>query len=644
MGRALALLAALWMGTADAQMLGPDVQSAMDANGSVRVMVLLKSPDGGSGAAGRRRTMHVAQRNVLQRLGKDFVAAHQYAAVPALAGTVTPAGLAALLASPEVERVDVDRGGAGALSDSVPQIHADVVQDVYGFDGSGVTVAVLDTGFDSHHPDLAGALAGEQCFCSGGGGCCPDGSATQSGTGAAEDDHYHGTHVSGIITSDGVVASRGVAPGAKIVAVKVLDKNDEFCCTSDIVAGLDWIIDNRPDVTVVNMSLCTFATYAGDCDTANASTMALASAIDTLTANGVSVFAASCNDGLPDAMGAPACVAQAISVGAVTKTDVVAAFSNSGPTLDLLAPGVGIVSDVTGGGVQALTGTSMASPHAAGTAALLRQAFPSLTPAALLTALTSTGVPLTDPKNGLTTPRVDAEAALLSLSGCGDGVVDASEGCDDGNYLNGDGCSSTCRIEPCWVCTGQPSSCALAPHTGCAAAPKSFAFVMDDATEARRQVSWKWLQGSLTVGELGDPRKTSGYALCMFDESGGIPSFALRATAPAGPCAGGTTCWKPVGKAANPSGYRYRNKDLTPDGVFKLLLRTEDDGTGSIVFKAKGGLLGLPGPVSTDHYFNQDGNVIVQLIRGDTGACWEADYDAGVTRRNSGKRFRASIP
>jgi subtilisin family serine protease len=165
------------------------------------------------------------------------------------------------------------------------------------------------------------------------------------------------------------------------------------------------------------MSLCTFATFAGDCDNATAFTMAFASAVNALISNGVSVFASSCNSGLPTRMGAPACVANTISVGAVDDGDNVAAFSNSSPTLDLLAPGVGVIAAGIGGGISTFTGTSMASPHAAGTAALLLEAYPGLSPADILNALKGTGVMRVDPKNGLSHPRIDAEAAFLSLNG-----------------------------------------------------------------------------------------------------------------------------------------------------------------------------------------------------------------------------------
>ena len=163
-----------------------------------------------------------------------------------------------------------------------------------GFNGQGVTVAILDSGVDTDHPDLADDLDGQACFCSslsGEGGCCPNGLSSQTGPGAAEDDHGHGSNVAGIVTSNGVRAHAGVAPKAKIVAIKVIDRNNRFCCSSDVLAGLDWILTNRPDVDIVNMSLGTFTTYSGDCDGASATTMAFSSAINALRATGVLSFA-----------------------------------------------------------------------------------------------------------------------------------------------------------------------------------------------------------------------------------------------------------------------------------------------------------------------------------------------------------------
>jgi len=409
---------------ASAQNVGAGVEEALDAQGSVRVLVALEAPlEATPSLVAKRASLRAMQSDVLRRMAPhEFELAHRYQSVPAVAGWVTREGLVRLLADPNVVRVDLDAPGSGELAQSVPLIGADVLQQLDGLTGAGVTVAVLDSGIDRHHPDLMDALVGEACFCSGGGGCCPDGAATQLGPGAALDDHFHGTHVSSILSGDGNVASVGVAPASEIVSVKVLDRNNRFCCSSDVVAGLDWIITNRPDVRIVNMSLGTFATFAGDCDAETAFTMAFADAIDTLTENGVAVFAASGNTSDADLMKAPGCVANAISVGAVDKGRNVAAFSGGGLSLDLLAPGVNIAAARRGGGVRVLSGTSMATPHAAAAAALLLEAQPRLGPASLLAALVDTGDLLTDPRNGLSHPLINAEAAFLSLEVCDDGI------------------------------------------------------------------------------------------------------------------------------------------------------------------------------------------------------------------------------
>src|SRR5262249_15238391 len=154
---------------------------------------------------------------------------------------------------------------------------------------------------------------------------------------------------------------------------------------------LDWVIDVHPEVRAVNMSLCAPPVSAVACDTASAANIAMASAIDTLTAAGTRVFVASCNAGLADAIGSPACIRNAVAVGAVDSGAATAAFSNSSEDLALLAPGVDITAAWIGGGTAALSGTSMATPHAAGVAALLHEARPGLTSTALLQALAATG-------------------------------------------------------------------------------------------------------------------------------------------------------------------------------------------------------------------------------------------------------------
>lgn len=407
---------------ADASVVGRSLQLKLAREGEARVIVAFR-PRQGSPA------VQAIRQRVLGRLEpvKGFRPTAAWKTVPAIAATVTSDTLARLARDPEVLRIDLDEGGRGGDAESLPLIRGDAAHAA-GFTGRGVTVAVLDTGIDRAHPDLADAITGEQCFVTPNG--CPNRASQQAGAGSATDAHGHGTNVAGIVTSNGTVAPIGVAPDASIVAVRVMDRDNGFQTISQIVSGLDWIAVNRPDVRVVNMSLGTFQRFAGNCDGANAGTVALASAVAALRARGVTVFASSLNDAQPASMTAPACLSGVIAVGAVydsalgpitypnicvdhvTAADRVTCFSNGGSELDLLAPGALIASTGRGGGVSTFAGTSQASPHAAGAAALLLQRDANLTPDSIESTLETTGVPITDARNGRTTPRIDLAAAL----------------------------------------------------------------------------------------------------------------------------------------------------------------------------------------------------------------------------------------
>jgi subtilisin family serine protease len=344
----------------------------------------------------------------------ELTVARRFEAVPALAAVVHGEEALLRLASlPGVRRIDLDVGGTGDLAQTVPRIGADR-RRLIGNAGDGVVVGVLDTGIDDTHPDLAGVVTAEACFGNRGGpagtGFCPDGSARQAGPGAARDDAGHGTHVSGIVASRGRVSAPGVAPGAALVGVKVMDNCSFAGCFyffSEVVAGLDYILANPGlGVKAINMSLGTGALFSGACDNAAAFTIAGAAAVNALRAQGVITFASAGNNGSGAQMSAPACLSNVVSVGAVNNQDVVAGFSNSNATTDVFAPGVGVVSDRIGGGTLAASGTSMASPHAAGCAALLVQAADAAAPAAIEARLKASPVTVTDPKNGLTFPRI----------------------------------------------------------------------------------------------------------------------------------------------------------------------------------------------------------------------------------------------
>lgn len=403
--------------------VGADVFTVLRDEGAANVVIALNPPPAVQAlvpnVAQLRNEVAQVQSRVLAAVdARTFQSQHQFRAVPALAGTITDeAALRALAAHPDVRRIDLDVGGTGSLAASVPLIGADR-WGATGIGGAGVVVAVLDSGIDTDHPDLADAVIAQACFLVS---LCPNGSDRQVGPGAAEDDAGHGSHVSGIIAANGVVTAPGVAPDVQIVAVKVLDNCSFSGCFffSSIVAALDYLITDRPDVQVINMSLGTFALYDGDCDAADASNIAAGAAIDTLRSRGVIAFASAGNNGSSTRISSPACLRNVIAVGATDINDSVWPQANTNAATDILAPGVAIRSAGIDGGTIQSSGTSMAAPHAAGCAALFIQSGVAVTPDQIEARLEASPIRVTDPSNGLTFPRIDCspaapEAAALS--------------------------------------------------------------------------------------------------------------------------------------------------------------------------------------------------------------------------------------
>ena len=416
---------------ASAQEAGIQVFRALRAQPSVRVVVALREPEGGAQLSARSRRIRETRNRVFFDIEPaEFDMKYEWNHVSAVAGDVNAAGLAKLLRDPNVLRVDVDVPGHIATSESATQIRATELHSS-GITGAGILVAVLDTGIDSGHSDLADDLVAEQCFCenAGGSGCCPSGGTSESGPGSARDEHGHGTHVSGIISGSGGVAPRGIAPDAKIVAIRVLDRDGIASGTAQVVSGLDYLLSSQPDVKVANFSLGFSVLFSGQCDSSASFTIAFAQAINALKARGTMVLASSLNTGSASEIGLPACVGSAVAVGAVydgnvgsvtfgsctdstTSADQVTCFSNSNALVDVVAPGGATTSTGIGGGLATWFGTSQACPHAAGAAALLFQAKPSLSVDQVLNALKATGIVVTDGKNGMSFPRIDVAAAL----------------------------------------------------------------------------------------------------------------------------------------------------------------------------------------------------------------------------------------
>jgi subtilisin family serine protease len=405
----LGLTALLFLATpAFAGIVNRDVEREVRERGSARVIVMMRD-------------------DAMPSLtSDDFTLTTRWHAVTGFAGVARASAIAKLESDPNVASVELDLPGGAQLAQSVPMIGGDVVHAM-GYTGN-VTVAILDSGIDLTHPDLADSIVDQQCFCSS--GCCPNGQSTQSGSGAARDEDGHGTNVAGIIASKGRIASIGVAPGVKIVAVRVLDKNNRFSGLSQIISGLQWVLDNHPEVRVINASLGTDQLFSGYCD---GQSPAMAHIVDQLRAHGTMLFVSSGNQASSTSMGSPACVQNTISVGAVydgddgsvtfpqvctdatTHADQITCFTNSNSTLDLLGPGAVITSTGLGGGLSSYIGTSQATPHCAGAAAILLTIRPSLTADEVETILKTTGRPLVDSRNAAVIPRLNLLAAVQSV-------------------------------------------------------------------------------------------------------------------------------------------------------------------------------------------------------------------------------------
>ena len=211
-----------------------------------------------------------------------------------------------------------------------------------------------------------------------------------------------------------------------------MDSNNSFSAASIILAGLDYVINELPNVDLVNMSLGTNDRFSSDCDETYSYTQAFSSAINTLRDRGIMSFVSSMNNADSEAVSAPACIAKAIAVGAVWDTspmawsgdyctdanpvaDQMACFSNSSASLDVLAPGSPITSTRRGGGTTiTYSGTSMATPSVASCAALMLEFIPELTADQIENALKTSDVLVSD-DTGRTFPRLDCLAGIMSL-------------------------------------------------------------------------------------------------------------------------------------------------------------------------------------------------------------------------------------
>jgi len=357
-----------------------------------------------------------------------------------------------LAADPSVDYIEQDvyvSLAAQTLPTGIDRINADddVIANIDGIDDRvNVDIAILDTGIDLDHPDLN---VYKYAFCKTQG---PFNATCVEGDISANDVNSHGTHVAGISAAlDNTSGVVGVAPGARLWAVKVLDDNGEGM-GSILIAGVDYVASHADEIEVANMSLTGDGTF-----------QALDEAIDGVVSAGVVIVLAAGNSSKDVSNVFPAGHPDSITVSALedfdgiaggisgnTEDDTFANFSNYGSGVDIMAPGRTIRSTMPGGGTANKSGTSMSAPHVAGAVALYMSRNPSATPDLVKTALLRDSV---DSAPCKTSNNVDGicgapqdpdgiQEPLLLLS-CydedGDGVCTEADNCPaDSNPLQTD--------------------------------------------------------------------------------------------------------------------------------------------------------------------------------------------------------------
>jgi subtilisin family serine protease len=377
----------------------------------------------------QRNAIADAQIAVIQPLvGMNATNIKKYQYVPYLAVTVNATALQALAKNPMVIEISEDVAVPPTLAESTGVVGANAAWGL-GYDGSGWTVAVLDTGVDKYHNFLSGKVVSEACYSTNGGGStslCPGGVASSTATDSglncplSTDGCDHGTHVAGIVAGKDYTPNgpgyNGVANGANIIAIQVFSQFTGTDCTgfgltspcalsysSDQILGLERAYTLRTTINIasVNMSL------GGGQYTSNCDGNSLKASIDNLRVADIATVIASGNSSYTSAIGAPACVSTAISVGAscdsatagygCAAVDDIPSYSNIASFISLLAPGSLISSSTPGTNTfKSWHGTSMAAPHVAGAWALMKQRDPSATVPTILAALQNAGAIVDD--------------------------------------------------------------------------------------------------------------------------------------------------------------------------------------------------------------------------------------------------------
>jgi subtilisin len=416
-----------------------ELSAKLQRTGAVRIIVQLRvafRPEGAMRQAAERLAQRASIRQAQDELLngvhiRNHRSLKRFKIFPYLAFSVDATGLAALRSSSQVIDIyeDFNFSVAQAQSPSVSLIGAPNAW-ASGYTGAGQTIAILDTGVDKNHPSLSGKVVSEACYSTddpefAASPLCPGGAteSTEPGSGlncTVTEECAHGTSVAGV--------AAGVAIDANLISIQVNSiVNDADICggaapciltaESDLMRGLERVIELKDtyNIASANISLA-FGALTGNCDAISA----IKATIDHLQFERIATVVAAGNGGFADALSFPACISSAISVGAtgdgvILPADAIAPFSNSASFLNLLAPGYYTSAPIPGGGFNDVSGTSVAAAHVSGAWAILKQQLPAAHVSEGLSRMINSGINVTDPRNGVSKPRIRIDAAISCL-------------------------------------------------------------------------------------------------------------------------------------------------------------------------------------------------------------------------------------
>lgn len=333
----------------------PEVERELRNNNEVPVIIKFRDSNVGIGTGYAKINFKSAKDELKNKGFKENLNLENFNAV---SGNITKESLEELKQNKNIEEIQLDHKFFIAVDDSINLINASLVHTFVlknNITGLGIGVCILDTGVNYSHNAFGG------CF---GNGCkVVAGYDIVNNDNDPYDDQGHGTHVTGIVNM--------VAPNASLVHIKVLSSGGGGS-ESGISAGIDWCVNNRTkyNVTIITMSIGSDSVFSDYCDS---TFTLLTTTINNAVKNNITVFAASGNNGASIGITSPGCIKNVTSVGSTNKDDTIASYTNRNALLDLLAPGSDITSTSINGGYTSMSGTSMATPDAAGAAALLQQ-------------------------------------------------------------------------------------------------------------------------------------------------------------------------------------------------------------------------------------------------------------------------------